>query len=69
MRWAGHVSRMREKMNAYKLLVEELEGKRPLGRPRRKWVNNIKMNLWKVGWGVVDWIGLADRIGSGREFL
>jgi hypothetical protein len=50
---------MREKMNAYRLLVEKREGKRPLGRPRRRWVDNIKMDLGEVGWGDVDWIDLA----------
>jgi hypothetical protein len=55
MRWAGHVARTEEKRNAYRLLV----GKRPLGRPRRRWVDNIKMDLVGVGWGDVDWIGLA----------
>jgi hypothetical protein len=50
---------MGEKMNAYRLLVEKPEGKRPLGRPRRRWVDNIKRYLGEVGWGDVDWIGLA----------
>jgi hypothetical protein len=59
MRWAGHVVRMGEKRNAFRLLVGNPEGKRPLGRPRRRWVNNIRMDLGKVGWGDVDWIGLA----------
>jgi hypothetical protein len=59
MRWAGYVARMGEKRNAYRLLVGEPEGKRPLGRLRRKWVNNIRMDLGEVGWGDVDWIGLA----------
>jgi hypothetical protein len=45
MRWAGHVARMGEKMNAYRILVGKPEGKRPLGRLRRKWVDNIKMGL------------------------
>jgi hypothetical protein len=49
MRWAGHVSRMREKRNAYRLLVGKPEGKRPLGRPRRRWVDNIRMDLGEVG--------------------
>jgi hypothetical protein len=44
---------------AYRLVVEKPEGKRPLGRPRREWVNNLRMNLGEVGWGDVDWIGLA----------
>jgi hypothetical protein len=59
MRWAGHVARMVEKRNAYRLLVGKPEGKRPLGRPRRRWVDNIKMDLLEIGWGGVDWIGLA----------
>jgi hypothetical protein len=59
MRWAGHVARMVEKRNAYRLLVSKPEGKRPLGRPRRQWVDNIRMDLGEVGWGDVDWIGLA----------
>jgi hypothetical protein len=59
MRWAGHVARLREKRNAYRLLVGKAEGKKPLGRPRHGWVNNIKMDLVEVGWGDVDWLGLA----------
>jgi hypothetical protein len=59
MRWAGHVARMGEKMNSYRLLVGKPEEKRPLGRPRRRWVDNIKMDLGEVRWGDVDWIGLA----------
>jgi hypothetical protein len=58
MRWAGHVARMGEKRNAYRLLVGKPEGKRPLGRPRRRWVDNIRMDLGEVGWGD-DWIDLA----------
>jgi hypothetical protein len=50
---------MRKKRNAYKLLVGKPEGKGPLGRPRRRWVDNIRMDLGEVGWGDVDWIGLA----------
>jgi hypothetical protein len=50
---------MGEKRNAYRLLVGKSEGGRPLGRPRRKWLDNIRMDLVKVGWGDVDWIGLA----------
>jgi hypothetical protein len=59
MRWVGHVARMGEKRNAYRLLVGKSEGKRPLGRPRCRWLNNIRMDLVEVGWGDVDWIGLA----------
>jgi hypothetical protein len=50
---------MGEKRNAYRLLVGKPEGKRPLGRPRRGWMNNINMDLLEIGWGGVDWIGLA----------
>jgi hypothetical protein len=59
MRWAGHVARMGEKRNAYRLLVGKPEGKIPLGRPRRRWLDNIRMDLVEVRWGDVDWIGLA----------
>jgi hypothetical protein len=59
MRWAVHVARMGVKRNAYRLLVVKPEGKRPLGRPRRRWVDNIRMDLGEVGWGDLDWIGLA----------
>jgi hypothetical protein len=59
MRWAGHVARMGEKRNVYRLLVRKPEGKRPLGRPRHRWMDNIKMHLSEIGLGVVDWIGLA----------
>jgi hypothetical protein len=59
MRWAGHVARMGEKRFAYTLLLGKPEGKRPLGRPRRRWVDNIRMDLGEVGWGAVDWIGLG----------
>jgi hypothetical protein len=57
MRWAGHVARMGEKRNAYRLLVGKPEGKRPLGRPNHRWVDNIRMDLGEVGWGDMDWIG------------
>jgi hypothetical protein len=50
---------MREKTNAYRLLVGKPEGKRPVGRPRRRWVDNIRMDLGEVVWGDVDLIGLA----------
>jgi hypothetical protein len=59
MRWAGHVARVGEKRNAYRLLVGEPEARRPLGRPRRRWVDNSKVDLIELGWGDVDWIGLA----------
>jgi hypothetical protein len=59
MRWAGHVVRIEERRNAYRQLVGKPEGKRPVGRPRRRWMDNIRMDLEEVGWGDVDWIGLA----------
>jgi hypothetical protein len=59
MRWAGHVARMGEKRNAYRILVGKPEGKRPLGTPRRRWVDNIRIYLVEMGWGDVDWISLA----------
>jgi hypothetical protein len=49
MRWAGHVARMGAKRNAYRILVGKPEGKRPLGRPRRRWMDNIKMGLREIG--------------------
>jgi hypothetical protein len=59
MRWAGHAARIGEKKNVYRLLVGKQEGKRPLGRPRRSWIDNIKMDLLGIGVNVVDWIGLV----------
>jgi hypothetical protein len=69
MRRAGHVARMGEKRNAYRLLVGKPEGKIPLGRPRRMWVDNIRMDLGEVGWGDVDWIGLAHDRNRWRALL
>jgi len=59
MRWAGHVARMGEERGVYRFLVEKPEGKRPLGRPRRRWVNNIRTDLQEVGCGYMDRIGMA----------
>jgi len=59
MRWAGYMARMGEEMGVYRVLVGKLEGKRPLGRPRRIWVDNIRTDLQEVGYGYMDWIGLA----------
>jgi hypothetical protein len=59
MRWARHVARKGEKRNAYKILVGTPDGKRSLGRPRRRLVNNIKTDLREIGWGGMDWIDLA----------
>jgi hypothetical protein len=59
MRWAGHVARMGEGRNVYRVLVGKPEGKRPLERPRRKWEDGIKMDLRKIGWGRMEWNHLA----------
>ena len=59
MRWAGHVARMMERRGVYRDLVRKSEGKRLLGRPRRKWENNIRMGLQEVGCEGIDWIELA----------
>jgi hypothetical protein len=59
MRWAGHVTRMRETRNAYKILMGKPEGERPLGRPRRRWLDNIKIDLKRDKDGMVYWIDLA----------
>ena len=59
MRWAGHVARMGEEREVYRILVGKPEGKRPLGRPRLRWMDNIRMDLQEVGCGYMDWIGLA----------
>jgi hypothetical protein len=60
---------MGAKRNVYRLLVGKPEGKRPLGRPRRRWTDNIKMGLLEIGWGSVDWIGLAQDRDKWRELL
>ena len=68
MRWAGHVARMGEERGVYRVLVGKPEGKRPLGRPRRGWVDNIRMDLQEVGCGYMDWIGqVADACECGNE--
>jgi hypothetical protein len=69
MRWAGHVAQMGEKRNVYRLLVGKTEGKRPLGRPRRRWIDNIKMDLLEIGLSVVNWIGLAQDRYRGRALV
>jgi hypothetical protein len=69
MRWAGHVARMGEKSNVYRLLVGKPEGKRPLGRPRRRWMDNIKIDLLVTGLNVVDWIGLAQDMYRWRALV
>ena len=59
MRWAGHVARMGQGRGVHRVLVGKPEGKRPLGRPRRRWEDNIKMDLQEVGAGCEDWMELA----------
>jgi hypothetical protein len=59
MRWTGHVAQMGEKRNAYRIFVGRPEGKRPLQRPRHRWVDNIKMDLGEIQWDDMDWIYLA----------
>ena len=59
MRWAGHVVRMGEKRGVYRVLVGKPEGRRPLGRPRLRWVDNNRTDLHEVGCGYMDWIRLA----------
>ena len=75
MRWAGHVARMGEDRGVHRVLVWKPEGNRPLGRPRRRWENNIKMDLQEFGGGRWDWMELAqDRdtwralVGMVRDF-
>jgi hypothetical protein len=69
MRWAGHIARLGEKMNAYRLLVGKREGRRPLGRPKRRWLDNIRMDLVEVRWGDVDWIALAQDRDRSRALV
>jgi hypothetical protein len=65
MRWAGHVAQMGEKRNAYRIFVGKPAGKRPLGRPRRRWVDNIKMDLRVIGWDGINWIDVVHDRDSG----
>ena len=58
VRWAGHVARMGDRRVAYSVFVGKREGKRPLGRPKRRWKDNIEMDLQEAGWGI-DWVDLA----------
>jgi hypothetical protein len=70
MRRAGHVARRgEEKKNTYRLILGKPEGRRPLGRPIHRWVDNIRMDLGEVGWGDVDWIGLALDRNRWRAFV
>ena len=69
MRWAGHVARMGERRGVYTVVVEKPEGKRPLGRLRLRWEDNIKMDLQQVGCGGMDWIELAQDRDSWRALV
>ena len=69
MGWAGHVAPMGEERGVYRILVGKPEGKRPLGRPRRRWVDNIRVDLQEVGCGYVDWIGLDQDRDRWQKFL
>jgi len=68
MRWVGHVARMGEERWVYRFLVGKPERRRPLGRPRRRWVDNVRMDLHEVGCGYRDWIGLAQDRDRWRTF-
>ena len=69
MGWAGYVALMVEERGMYRVLVGKLEGRRPLERPRRRWMNNIRMDLQEVGCGYMDWIGLAQYRDRWRTLL
>jgi len=69
MRWAGHVARMGERRGVYRVLVWKPEGKRPLGRPRRRWENTVKMDLQEVGCGGMDWTELTQERNSWRTLV
>ena len=69
MNWVGHVARMGDRRGVYRVLVEKPEGKRPLGRPRRRWEDNIKMDLEEVGRGCGDWMELAQDRDRWRAFV
>jgi hypothetical protein len=69
MRWAGHVARRGEKRNAYRMLVGKTEVKRPLGRPRHRWVDNIKIDLRDIGWDGMDWIDVAQDRDQWRALM
>jgi len=68
-RWVGHVARMRERTGVYRVLVGKTQGKRPLGRPRRRREDNIKLYIQEVGWTGMDWIDLAQDRGSWRAIV
>ena len=69
MRWAGYVARMGEERGVYRVLVGKPEGKRPMGRPSCRWVDNIRTDLQEVGFGYVDWIDLVQDRGRWRKLV
>ena len=69
MRWAGHVARMGEGRGVYRVFVGKPEGRRPLGRPRRRWEDNIRMDLREVGCGCVEWMELPQDRNRWRAFV
>jgi hypothetical protein len=69
MRWAVHITRMGENRNTYGISVGKSEGKRPLGRSRHRWVDNVKMDLRKIGLGGIDWIDLAEDRNQWRALV
>jgi hypothetical protein len=69
MRWTEHVTCMGEKRNACRILVRKPEGKGSLGRQRRRWVDNIKMELRDIGWGGMDWVDLAQDRDQWRALM
>jgi len=69
MRWAGYIARMGLRRGVYRILMGKPEGKRPLGRPRRRWEDNIKMDIWEMLCGGMDWLDLAEDRDMWQAFV
>jgi hypothetical protein len=69
IRWAGHVAHMGEMKNTYKILVRKPEGKTSQGRPRHRWEDNIRLNLWEIMWEDVNWMHLAEDMGQWQALV